>query len=109
MATSVIQTTKCSISDCNEETNAYPLSRMFKGNLFWSSNTASVISQGTLIEQIDRWEHDSIDKIKQRANQCRQLADYHTKNSIHKIEMHLNATNEQMNFDESVETKMRRI
>jgi hypothetical protein len=49
-----------------------------------------------LIEEIDQWENDSIHKIKQRAEECRQRFINYTNDSINQIEMKLNNSNQQL-------------
>ena len=47
-------------------------------------------SNRSLIDEINQWEEDSINKIKQRANECRERVFNHTKNSFIEIEDRLN-------------------
>ena len=42
-----------------------------------------------LIKQIDQWEKDSIKKIQQAANECRQLLLHHTSGHINTLEINL--------------------
>lgn len=49
-----------------------------------------------LIKQIDRWEKESILKIQEKANQCRQRLINFTNQSIVQIEIQLNETNQQL-------------
>ena len=51
--------------------------------------------QHPLIKQIDQWENDSIRKIKQKANHCRQLVIDNMNQSIDQIEIQLNETSQQ--------------
>ena len=112
MATSSIHT-KCSIPYCDEETNTYSCRgcskefcfdhlaehrqflkeqlhliqddfNQFRQNLIDMKNNSQ---KHPLIKQIDQWENESIRKIKQKANQCRQLLNDYTKQSINSIEM----------------------
>jgi hypothetical protein len=56
--------------------------------------------QHLLIEEIDQWEKDSIDKIKQRAKQCREKLINYTKKIIDRIEIKFNDSNEQLRPNE---------
>jgi sugar lactone lactonase YvrE len=49
----------------------------------------------SLFEEIDRWENNSIDKIKEKAKQCREELINYTNENIHQIEMKLIDTNQQ--------------
>ena len=118
MATPSIQT-KCSISPC-DETNTYPCRgcskefcfhhliehrlvlkeqlsliqdhfNQFRQNLIDMKNNSQ---KHPLIKQIDQWENESIRKVKEKANQYRQLLNDYTKESINQIEMKLNETNQ---------------
>jgi hypothetical protein len=52
-------------------------------------------SNHTLIQQIDQWEHDSIKKIQQTADEARQILLRNTREYIHPVEIKLNKlTNE---------------
>ena len=53
-----------------------------------------------LVKQIDQWESDSIRRVKQKANECRQLLNDYTNESIQQIEMQLNETNQQFSSNE---------
>ena len=48
-----------------------------------------------LIKQIDQWEYHSIQKIEQKANECRRQLNNYTNGSIEQIEKQLNETNQQ--------------
>ncbi|CAF0937024.1 unnamed protein product [Adineta steineri] len=50
----------------------------------------------SLIDQINKWEIDSIDKIKQRAKNCREIVTELLQTSINDIEMEFNDLNEQL-------------
>ena len=49
-----------------------------------------------LIKQIDQWEKDSIHKIQQTAEQCRQLVLQHTNEHLNEIEINLNKLTNQL-------------
>jgi hypothetical protein len=53
-----------------------------------------------LIKQIDQWENDSIDKIKQKAKQCREILINYTNEIINETEMKLDDSNEQLRPNE---------
>lgn len=53
------------------------------------------LQQHSLIKLIDQWENDSIRKIKQKAEACRQRLINHTSESVGQIEIKLNETNQQ--------------
>jgi hypothetical protein len=53
-----------------------------------------------LIKQIDQWEKDSIDKIKQRAKECREELINYTNKIIDRIEIKLDNPNEQLRPNE---------
>ncbi|CAF1209436.1 unnamed protein product [Adineta steineri] len=50
----------------------------------------------SLIDQINQWELDSIEKIKQRAKNCREIATESLQTCINDIEMKFNDLNEQL-------------
>lgn len=52
--------------------------------------------QHSLIQQINQWETDSIEKIKQTAEETRQTLLKHTKNSIDEIEIQLENLTQQL-------------
>jgi hypothetical protein len=49
-----------------------------------------------LIEQINQWEKESIQRIKQTAQQCREMLFQHTTTHFHQIEMNLNKLTDQL-------------
>jgi hypothetical protein len=52
--------------------------------------------QHSLIKRIDQWEINSIQKIKQRAKECREILINYTNENINQIENKLNNRNEQL-------------
>lgn len=50
----------------------------------------------TLIKEIDKWEHDSINQIRQTANELRQTVLKHTTGYIREVETKLNKLTEQL-------------
>jgi chromosome segregation ATPase len=52
--------------------------------------------QHLLIEEIDQWEINSIEKIKQRAKQCREILINYTIEILNQVELKLNHSNEQL-------------
>ncbi len=52
--------------------------------------------QHLLIEEIDQWEINSIEKIKQRAKQCREISINYTIEIFNQVEIKLNHSNEQL-------------
>ena len=49
-----------------------------------------------LIQQIDKWEHDSIEKIRQTAEEARQLLLQHTTEHIQQLKIKLNKLTDQL-------------
>jgi flagellar biosynthesis GTPase FlhF len=49
-----------------------------------------------LIQQINRWEHDSIEKIKETAEECRQTVNEHTNKYFIEIEIKLSELTEEL-------------
>ncbi|CAF1412769.1 unnamed protein product [Adineta steineri] len=47
-------------------------------------------------QQIDQWEKESINKIQQKANECRELLKKHINENIHQIEINLNKQTDQL-------------
>jgi chromosome segregation ATPase len=54
------------------------------------------LEQHPLIKQIDQWENESINKIKQAAEQCRKKLINYTDKNINRIQTKLNNPNEQL-------------
>ena len=123
MATSFIPT-KCSI--CNEETNTYPCRgcsqefcfdhlaqhrqslkeqlslihddfNQFRQNIIDVKNNSE---EHPLIKQIDEWEYESIQRIRQKANECRQLLIEYPNQSTGDIERKLNEMNQQFDSNQ---------
>jgi tRNA uridine 5-carbamoylmethylation protein Kti12 len=53
-------------------------------------------SNHTLMQQVDKWEHDSIKKIQQTANEVRQILLKNTSEYIHQVEIKLNILTNQL-------------
>jgi predicted nuclease with TOPRIM domain len=66
---------------------------IFRQILFEQSNH---LEKHSLIQQIDRWEKDSIIKIQQTANEAKQLLLKHTSEHINQIEMKLSKLTEEL-------------
>jgi hypothetical protein len=61
-------------------------------DLFRQSPTekTEIPNNHTMIQQIDKWEHDSINKIQQTAEEAREILLNNTTEYIHQIEIKLN-------------------
>lgn len=57
---------------------------------------APEVQQNILLQQIDDWENDSIQKIKKTASEARQLLAGHTTNTTRKVEAKLNKLTNQI-------------
>jgi hypothetical protein len=68
----------------------------FNRDLF--RQTLNEQSNNSLFKQIDQWEKDSIEIIKQTANQCRQILIQHTNNNINQIEINLSKLTDQLKY-----------
>ena len=69
----------------------------FKENFIDMKNQ---LKKDPLIKQINQWEYDSIQKIKQKADECRKRLINHTNDSIDHIDIQLNETSQQFSSNE---------
>jgi hypothetical protein len=68
----------------------------FNRDLF--RQTLNEQTNNSLFKQINQWEKDSIEIIKQTANQCRQILIQHTNNNINQIEINLSKLTDQLKY-----------
>ena len=76
----------------------------------------SNVEQHSLMKQIDQWEHDAIEKVQQRATECRALLSEHINEHFGEIEEKLNLFTEQLkrvrdenNVNEIVSNELKQI
>jgi len=84
------------LNDHRQELNQQFDEIEFNRDLF--RQTLNEQTNNSLFKQIDQWEKDSIEIIKQIANQCRQILIEHRNDNINQIEINLAKLTDQLKY-----------